>query len=137
MTKTRARSIVLIVFVLGGLVILSAQEKKPTKIAIASDGETINAQVGDKAARCRWLLFFDKKGKLTETLENPYQQERGGAGTKCAELLADNKATVFIAGYVGNKMAAALEGNDITFISFTGTVEDAITHILENLTGKS
>lgn len=132
--KTRFGFVSLIVFILGGLLIPGAQGKEPIKIAIASDGETIDSQVGEKAARCRWLLFFDEEGKLTETLENPYRDERGGAGTKCAELLAENKITIFVADFVGNKMAAALERSNITFVSFTGAVKDAVAHVLGDLT---
>jgi predicted Fe-Mo cluster-binding NifX family protein len=132
--KPRIGFISLSVFVLGWLLALGIQGKEPIVIAIASDGETLDSQVGDKAARCRWLLFFDEEGKLTETLENPYRDERGGAGTSCAELLADNKVTIFVAGFVGNKMASALERSKITFVSFTGTVKDAIAHVLEDIT---
>jgi predicted Fe-Mo cluster-binding NifX family protein len=135
--KTRAVFIVLSVFILGGLLIVGVQGKEQTKIAVASDGETIDSQVGKKAARCRWLLFFDDEGKLTETLENPYRDERGGAGTRCAKLLAENKITIFVVGFIGNKMAAALERSNITFVSFTGTVKEAVAHVLENPTGES
>ena len=136
MKKTRFGFVILSAFIFGGLLIVGAQGKEPIKIAVASDGETVDSQVGEKAARCRWLLFFDEEGKLTETLENPYRDERGGAGTSCAELLAENKITVFVAGFVGNKMAAALERNNITFVPFTGTVKDAIEHVLEDITKK-
>jgi len=37
---------------------------------------------------------------------------------------------------VGTGRFAALEGSQITFISFTGTVKDAIAHVLEDITGK-
>ena len=131
MKKTGIEFVFLILLILGGLLILRGQKEQPKKIAIASDGETIDSQVAEQGARCRWFLFFDEKEQLTEVLENPYQQERGNAGIKCTELLSDNEVTVFVAGNVGNKMAAALERSDITFIAFTGTVEDAIKHVLE------
>ena len=137
MKKTRFGFVLLGVLIFGGLLVVGAQGKEPIKIAVASDGETIDSQVGEKAARCRWLLFFNEEGELTETLENPYRDERGGAGTSCAELLAEHKITIFVAGFVGNKMAAALEDSQITFISFKGTVKDAVAHVLEDPTEKS
>lgn len=121
-----------IVFIFGGFAALSGQDERPTKIAIASEGETMESQVGNQAARCPWLLFFDEKGELTETMENPHREERGGAGIKCAKLLADNDITLFVAGFVGDKMADALEQHNITFISFSGTVEEAIAHVLKD-----
>jgi predicted Fe-Mo cluster-binding NifX family protein len=121
-----------IIFIFGGLLTLKGQEEKPTKIAIASEGESLDSQVGSQGARCPWLLFFDEKGELTESLGNPYRDERGGAGIRCAKLLADNDVTIFVAGFVGNKMAGALEQHNITFISFSGTVEEAIAHVLKD-----
>jgi predicted Fe-Mo cluster-binding NifX family protein len=116
--------------ILGGLSILISQEEQPQKIAIASQGETIDSQVGSQAARSPWFLFFDKKGQLAEAIENPYQQRRGDAGLKCAELLAEKGVTVFVAGNIGDKMAEALESEGIVFITFSGTVKEAIAHVL-------
>lgn len=123
--------IFILVFILGGLPIIGEKGGQPKKIAIASDGETMDSQVGRQGARCRWLLFFDEDGELIEALENPYWQIRGGAGVNCAELLVDKKVTVFVASNVGNKMAAVLDENDITFISHSGTVEEALKDVLE------
>ena len=120
-----------VILILGGFITLGGQEEKPTKIAVASEGETMESQVGSQGARCPWFLFFDGEGELTETLENPYKEKRGGAGTSCAKLLSDNDVTIFVAGFVGEKMAGALEQYDITFISFSGTVKDAVAHVLD------
>jgi predicted Fe-Mo cluster-binding NifX family protein len=133
MTKRKVAFVVLSVFILGGLLIVGAQGKEPIKIAIASDGETIDSQVGEKAARCPWFLFFNEEGTLTETLENPFREDIGGAGINCAKLLAEKEVTVFVAGYVGGKMADALEDGQIKFIAFTGSVKDAIAHVLEDM----
>jgi len=123
--------IFLSLFILGGLLILWGQEEQPKIIAIASDGETIDSQVGTQGARCSWFLFFDQKGQLTEALENPYQQADREAGLKCTELLADHEVTIFVAGKIGDKMAEALERKNIDFVAFSGTVKDAIKHVLE------
>jgi predicted Fe-Mo cluster-binding NifX family protein len=131
MKKSGSILIFSIIFILGGFVALSGQDERPTKIAIASEGETMESQVGSQGARCPWFLFFDGKGELTETLENPHKEKRGGAGISCAKLLADNDTTIFVAGFVGDKMAGALEQHNITFISFSGTVKDAVAHVLE------
>jgi predicted Fe-Mo cluster-binding NifX family protein len=130
-----AAFVFLSLFIFGGLFTINGQESQRKKIAVASEGETIDSQVSSQGARCFWLLFFDEEGKLAEALENPYRQTRGGAGTECAGLLADHNATHFIAGHVGDKMAAALESRNIAFISFSGTVKDAVAHVLEKISG--
>lgn len=136
MNRTKTIFIFLCIFICGGLIFSGTHEDQSAKIAIASDGKTLDSQVGEKAARCQWFLFFDEEGTLTETLENPYREEIGGAGISCAALLAENKVTIFVAGFVGNKMAAALENSQIAFISFTGSVKEAVAHVLEDTNGK-
>ncbi len=114
-----------------GFFILNGHENKPNKIAIAAKGETIDSQVESQGGRAQWLILFDDKGELIEALENPFYQERSQAGAKSAEFLAEKKITIFVAGNIGNNMARALEDFEIAFVSFTGTVEEAIAHVLE------
>ena len=113
------------------LFIINGEENKTDKIAIASGGKTTDSQVEFQGGRAQWLIFFNDKGELIETLENPFYQDRSQAGVKCAELLADKKITIFVAGNIGNKMVEALEDFEIVFVSFTGTVKEAIAHVLE------
>jgi predicted Fe-Mo cluster-binding NifX family protein len=134
MKKTGTVFIFIMVFILVTIPILGEKADQLKKIAIASDGETMDSQVGRQGARSRWLLFFDEKGELTEAIENPYWQVRGSAGIDCAEWLVDKKVTIFVAGNVGNKMAEVLEDNNITFISHSGTVEEALKEVLKKQT---
>jgi predicted Fe-Mo cluster-binding NifX family protein len=125
--------ILLILVFLGGGFSLLGQEPKPVKIAVASEGEAVDSQVSSQGARCSWLLFFDAEGERIETMENPYRGQRGSAGVNCAQLLAGKGVTVFVAGQIGNKMAAALENSNIAFVSFSGEVKDAVAHVLEKV----
>ena len=101
------------------------------KIAVACDGETLEAQVINKGARGQYLQFFDEKGDLLEVCENPYWEQVGGAGVNCADFIAEKGATVFVAGMVGSKMEEALDRNQITFKSFQGTVNEAVAFVLD------
>lgn len=133
MKKINIKILIACLFSAASLFILDGQENKIEKIAIAADGKTMDSQVGDQGARSQWLLLFNEMGELKETLENPFYQERGGAGVRCAELLADKNITIFVAGNIGNKMADALEDFEIVFVSFTGTIEEAISNVLKKL----
>ena len=132
MNMKRTGFVFLSLFILGGFSVLNGQEEQPKKIAVASEGKTVDSRVGSQGARCSWLLFFDEKGEIAETLENPDRETRGDAGIKCAGLLADRRITIFVAGHVGDKFAAALESKNISFVSFSGTVKEAIVHVLED-----
>jgi len=121
----------LCLIILSGLLILPAHSgAKPIKIAIASEGEATDSQVGKLGARCPWFLFFDQEGTLKNSLENPYMQE-SEAGLKCAEFLEDHDVTIFVAGEIGGKMSQALESKGIDFISFSGTVDEAVAQALK------
>ena len=87
-------------------------------IAVASDGETLKAAVSDVAARCPYFLIVDNKGTLLEAVENPYKDNKGGAGAAAANFLAEKNVTIVIAGNFGNKMKDALETNEIAFFEF-------------------
>lgn len=106
-------------------------EDPPIRIAVAADGEGPDSAVADKGGRCAWLLFFDEKGELSEAVENPHREARGDAGNLCAGLLAERGVTLFVAGRIGGKMAAALEGSGIAFTAFSGIVKDAVQHVLK------
>ena len=110
-----------------------ADEKPALKIAVACDGETLEAQVVKKGPRGQYLQFFDKKGDLLEVCENPYWEQVGGAGVNCADFIAEKGVTVFVAGMVGSKMEGTLDKNQITFKSFQGTVNEAVAFVLDSL----
>jgi predicted Fe-Mo cluster-binding NifX family protein len=101
-------------------------------IAVASDGETLKANVSHTAARCPYFLIVDSEGKLLEAVENPYKDIRGGAGVSAANFLAGKNATIIVAGNCGNKMKDALEEEEIAYFEFEGIAEVAIKKILEN-----
>ena len=105
--------------------------EKETIIAVASDGETLDAAVNSLAARGPYFLIVDSKGNLMEAIENPYKDTRGGAGVSAANFLAGKNVTILVAGNFGNKMKDALKAKDIACFEFKGIVKDAIKKILE------
>jgi predicted Fe-Mo cluster-binding NifX family protein len=108
-----------------------AGQDRTDKIAIASEGKTIDSSVGGKAARCKHFLIFDEEGKLKDVLDNPYKDAPSGAGAMTADFLADKGVQLLVAGNIGQKMITALKANKIAHLQFSGTVEDALQHALE------
>jgi len=112
---------------------LMAEEK--VIIAVASDGKTLEAAVSDIAARAPYFLIVDSEGKLLEAAENPYQDNRGGAGVAAANFLAEKSVTIVVAGKFGNKMTDALKAKEIAHFVFEGIAEEAVRKILEKKGG--
>jgi len=99
-------------------------------IAVASEGETLDADVSPLAARAPYFLIVAGNGKLIEAAGNPYKDIRGGAGVSAANLLAEKNVTIVVAGNFGNKMIDALKAQKIAYVKFEGNVEDAIDKVL-------
>lgn len=110
-------------------VMIHADENK--KIAVASIGKTAKAPISPQAARCPYYLIFDATGALTEVIDNPNKNARGGAGPSAAHFLAQRGIAMVVAGNFGPKMIHALENNNISHLQFEGTVGDAIKKALE------
>ncbi len=100
-------------------------------IAVASEGETLDAAVSHLAARAPYFLIVDGTGNLREAAENPYKDIRGGAGVSAANFLAEKNVTIVVAGNFGNKMIDALKAQEITYVKFEGTVADAVDKVLK------
>jgi len=110
---------------------LSGGEK--VVVAVASEGETMEAVVSHLAGRAPYFIIVDSEGKLSEVIENPYKDNQGGAGVSAANFLAEKNVTIVIAGNFGGKMTSALEAHEIDYFEFEGIVEDAIRMILEKI----
>ena len=93
------------------------------KIAIASDGKDENSEISSRGARAPFYLIFEK-GKLVETIKNPFAIGGGGAGWSVAHMLADKKVDLVIAGRVGSNMEMALQEKGLKSKEESGKVKD-------------
>jgi predicted Fe-Mo cluster-binding NifX family protein len=110
---------------------LTAAAAGAPKIAVSSEGTFPSSQVSAIAARCPYFLVFDGKGKLLETLENPYRTAAGGAGSQVVGFLAGKGTTVVVAGAFGQNMVRGMQAKGIRYLEFKGTVADAVKKALK------
>lgn len=96
------------------------------KIAIASEGKTVDSQISTKGGRAPYYLILENK-KIIETIKNPFAQGSGGAGFSVAHMLAEKNINLVIAGKLGKNMINALKEKGIEFKEDSGE----ITKILE------
>ena len=112
-------------------VMVNAAELEKIKIAVASGDKTVKASVSNEAAKCPYYLIFDSEGKLTEVIDNPYENASGGAGPSVANFLAQRGVTIVVAGNFGSKMINTLKDNDMAHFEFEGGIDDAVKRALE------
>jgi predicted Fe-Mo cluster-binding NifX family protein len=121
------RAIVVSVMALGLLVPATrGGDEREAKTAIAALGRTADGAVAQRAARAAYYLLFGADGDLLEVVENPAKDAGGGAGTRAAEFLGGQGATLVVAGRFGPNMVGALERRGIGHLDFSGTVADAL-----------
>jgi len=84
------------------------------KIAIASEGKTLDSEVSEKGGRAPYYLIFEDKD-LVETIKNPFLSG-GGAGWSIAYMLAEKKVNKVISGKIGDKMQSALKEKGMDFV---------------------
>ena len=108
----------------------SLMGKEKTVLAVAADGDTLEASVSSMAGRCAYFLIVNTKGELTKALENPHKDE-GQAGISAAHFLASKNVTTVVAGHFGGKMRDALDSHKIAYVEFRGTVKEAISKALD------
>ncbi len=116
-------------FFIGILVLVSALYSDIT--VVASDGDSVTANVSSKASRCDYYIFVDQSGNVIEVIENGHKEVRGGASSALVTMLKERQATHFVAANFGDKLVSALKSNNITYTVTTGSVKNAIGTLIK------
>ena len=97
------------------------------KIAVAANGNTLDAPVDPRFGRCAWFVIVDAETMSFEAVENPSVMAGGGAGVQAAQLVASKGAQVVVAGNMGPNAHQALSAASIEVLPFAGgTVRQAV-----------
>ena len=100
------------------------------KIAITSEGNTLNAQIDSRFGRCNYFAFYDTDTKQTEFMLNPGKEASGGAGPAAVQFVAQQGAKKIIAGEFGGKTVPLLQSLGIQMVNASGK---SIAEIIEQL----
>ena len=100
------------------------------KIAITSEGNTLNAQFDSRFGRCSYFAIYDTETKQTEFLENPAKEASGGAGPAAVQFVAKQGVRKIIAGEFGGKTQPLFNSLNVEMISESGkTIEQIISEL--------
>ncbi len=95
------------------------------KIAVASEGKSLNSMISSRAGRAPFYLIFEGKS-LIEVVKNPFAVGGGGAGWSVAYMLSEKGVDLVIAEKMGPNMKAALEERGVEFREVRGKVGKVI-----------
>ena len=97
------------------------------KIAVAAQGENLEALADPRFGRCRYFVIVDSETGTFEAVENPGGMAGGGAGIQAAQAVARAGADVVIAGNYGPNAYQALSAGKIAAYTHSGgTVAEAV-----------
>ena len=115
---------------LGASALALAQQTKSPLVAVAANGNTVSASVGNQPGRSPFFLFFDKEGAFVEAVSNPYK-DSGNAGIPTLELLAGKGIKVLVAGSFGGRIVEVMKEKGIRPVEFKGSAKDAVKKALD------
>lgn len=96
------------------------------KIAIASEGKTIDSKVCPTAGRAPYYLIFEDK-KLIKTIKNPFAVGGGGAGFGVIQMLSNENINLIVSGKFGENMIIALKEKNMKYLEITNkTITDVL-----------
>ena len=98
------------------------------KIAISSKGNTLDAEVDPRFARCRYFLIVDTENRQVEAIDNTDNINRaGGAGIQAAELISSSGAEALLTNHCGPRAFMTLKAAGLkVFTGVEGSASEAI-----------
>jgi predicted Fe-Mo cluster-binding NifX family protein len=93
------------------------------KIAISSEGPTLDAAVDPRFGRCEFFVIVELENMDFEAVPNKNQALEGGAGIQAAKVVVDKGADGVLTGYIGPNAERVLSSAGLNVITaVSGTV---------------
>jgi predicted Fe-Mo cluster-binding NifX family protein len=100
----------------------SHHETNNMKIAITSQGPTLDSGFDERFGRCQYFVIVDTKTDTFEGVHNDNISASGGAGTASAKKIADLGVQAVISGHFGPNAVIALQALGIKMHTNKNTV---------------
>lgn len=86
------------------------------KIAIASNGNTLESTLDSSFGRCAYFIIYDQESKSMEFIPNPNKDAEEGAGPAAVNIIASRMANKIISSEFGVKIKPLLDSMKIQMI---------------------
>ena len=97
------------------------------KVAVSSDGTTLESNVDPRFGRCPHYIIYDTESDDYEHVINKSGQAFGGAGIQAAQMISDMNVESVITGNIGPNAFRVLSAASIKVYSgATGSIKEAI-----------
>ena len=99
------------------------------KVAIASNGNTLDSNIDSSFARCAWFVIYDTDDGAMEFIPNPNKEMEEHAGNAAVELVASRNVTMIVSGEFGIKIKPMLDSMHIQMV----VIKDSEKRISNNI----
>lgn len=97
------------------------------KIAVSSDGATLESNVDPRFGRCPYYIIYDTESDDFKSVENKSGQAAGGAGIQAAQMISDMNIESVVTGNIGPNAFRVLSAASIgVYSGATGSVKDSV-----------
>jgi len=97
------------------------------KIAVTSQGQTLDDAVDPRFGRAPYFLIIDADSLTCESMPNPNLELGGGAGIQSAQLMAERGVVAVLTGNCGPNAFRTFEAAGIQVITgVSGTAREAV-----------
>ena len=97
------------------------------KIAVSSQGDTLDAAASPVFGRCPTYLFVEPETMEFEAVPNPAMNQAGGAGIQAAQFVVNQGAGAVLSGNLGPNAYDVLQAAGVPgFLVSEGTVRQAV-----------
>ncbi|NCC99779.1 MAG: dinitrogenase iron-molybdenum cofactor biosynthesis protein [Bacteroidia bacterium] len=97
------------------------------KIAITSEGNSLNSLIDPRFGRCSFFAIYDTDTKNTEFILNPVKESLEGAGPAAVQFIASKEVKKIVAGEFGGKIKSLLDNLKIDMLKDNGkTISEII-----------
>jgi len=97
------------------------------KIAVSSQGDTLDAPASPVFGRCPTYLFVESETMEFEAVPNPAMSQGGGAGIQAAQFVVNQGANAVLSGNLGPNAFDVLQAAGVPgYLVAGGTVRQAV-----------
>ena len=105
------------------------------KVAIASNGNTLDSNIDSSFARCAWFVIYDTDDGAMEFIPNANKDLEEHAGKAAVDLVLSRNVSMIISGEFGIKIKPLLDSMHIQMVVIKDSIK-TIGQIIEMLDNK-
>lgn len=105
------------------------------KVAIASQGNTLESNIDSSFGRCAWFIIIDTETGAMEFIPNPNKDLEEHAGRAAVELVATRNVSMIVSGEFGAKIKPLLDSMHIQMVVIKDSTK-RVSNIIELLNNR-